>query len=267
VKRVGVVLLALAAVRCGGGGTATPTVETAKRPTAAPTTAVTTTTIAVTDAGSIARDFFQAAAAYDPDRHRKMLGLSLPGSPAHLYAKFQVATLEATLHRGQQPPADDTVQVTTDAIKICGAQSGQNASDCTAFTGFIADTRKLTSFQVNGLRIDDRLVDGQGRPVVQAGGASFALVAAYELVTRPSLSMVIEVRNGPAALNLNGFRTRYVGADGRQVSNSGIIGPGNLRPSATAKFWMTFDGATKGGRLYASGLGSDLNRFEAVIPV
>lgn len=237
---------------------------------ATPTTnsPATSTSAAPRRASDVAKRYFDAFATDRPQAMQAMLELSAPGSPAHLYARFQIASTQAETDQGG-PPEPPEVQLEGDVIRLCNPptiQTRPGVERCSAFADFTAlpGSNLLTGFTVNGKPIGDRLV--QGGSTASAGGARFTLAVGYQSVQSEMLLLVVEVSNGPKKISIYGSEATYVAANGRQVTATDSTGPFDVQPSASASVVVGFANATPGGRLILGGF-DGTSAYEVTLPL
>lgn len=222
------------------------------------------------NASDVAKRYLEVFASDRPPVMNEMLQLSAPDSPAHLYARFQVAATQATADQGI-PPAPSNIQYDGDIVRLCTSAEVElppGGKRCSSYSDFAAssDTRLLRSFSVDGKPIQDRLV--RGGSTAMAGRAKFSLVVGYQAASSESLLLVVEIVNGPNKISVYGNSATYIGTNGRQLQASMAVGPFDVQPSATASVVIGFTDATPGGRLILQGFdgSTELEASLAVAP-
>lgn len=262
-RLVGLVVLVVLTTACGDDDDGPPV----RIDDAAPaTTSAPATTAAPNKASDVAKRYFEAFATDRPQPMEEMLGLSVPDSTAHSYARFQVAAAQARADQGLAPRPGE-LEVTGDVIRLCrpdppfpGVDPCISISDFTAAPG----SNLLTSFTINGKQLADRIVKGGGNAM--AGGARFTLAVGYQSVQSEGLSLVVQVANGPKKISVYASEATYIGPSGRQVKATRAIGPFDVQPSASGSVVITIDNATRGGRLVLEGFDGTTD-YEVTLPV
>ncbi|MDQ4143026.1 MAG: hypothetical protein M3198_04640, partial [Actinomycetota bacterium] len=192
---LGSLVAAAVIAACAGGDGDRPGVRVDDAP-ATTTTRETSTTPLPANASDVAIRYFDAFATDRPQAMQVMLDLSVPDSPSHTYARFQIALSQAEADQGA-PPDPPEVQRDGGTIRLCQVGEPPPGVDpCTTFGDFTAapGSNLLTSFTVNGKPISDRLVPGGS--TASAGGARFTLAVGYQSVHGEMLLLVVDVANG-----------------------------------------------------------------------
>lgn len=233
-------------------------------PTAKPAT---TTTLDDTEAEreEVVRGYIDAYAASDPETMSAMHDFAEPGSVAYVYATHQTAFARALRDDGA-PPTAHRVTYQDGEAEVCSVEG----ETCGVWADFTTDPESglLTGFTVNGQSLEGRILGGSGESV-SAAGAQFTLVSAYKSIQGENLWVVVEVANGPEPISIYPWEAEYVTADGRQVSATDGLGPGDLRPDAKATHVLGFAGADPGGTVYMVGAAgqNQSESFEVELPL
>lgn len=251
-KRIGILMVAALALGACSGDDGPQVSQTADDTTAGESTTTTATTAPDAPAEDTVA-YFEAFVGNDPNMMQDMLEHSKEGSPAYLYAQFQIDV--ATLAPG--PAAAESIDVGEDTITISGpGQNGQTTD--TVFGDFEADrTGKLVQFSVDNHPIEGRIAGGtQG----SANGITVTVRSAYQSLQSNSLTIVVDVANTTAGpFNDSAFESPYIAPDGRQFAIDQQSGLPSLtvQPGATAMTALTYPTAPIGGRLVFKGFLDD----------
>jgi hypothetical protein len=262
-NRTVVVLLALVAAACGNDGaeSSSATTTTSRRGTAS------VSTTEAPNPGHAVVAYFRALASSDSLAISAAHDSAVLGSPAALYVDYE-AWVHLVAYEPHQSIPDQRVMVGADRVALCPPQTTVTKG-CTSFTAFQIDPASgdLASFEINGVRIDDRLVDLRTAPDVKDGDMLFDPMVAYESITTSAVSVIVDVSNGtnePVTVDLG--QSTFTGADGRAVAATSWVGPTVIFPIETGHFEVDFETAELPGRLTIAGLSGSASSFKAVIP-
>jgi hypothetical protein len=240
-------LFALTAVACGDDDGPSVTDAPAADADADGTTTSTSAPDAE-DASQVVREYFMLLGANNLGDMPRMLDLSTPGSPAHLYARHQIAGTRAL------GPSTATVEFGDDSVETCidgYNAAGQTEQLCYTYADFTADpdTGLLETFSVNGNPVADRIRAGDEQGA-SSQGVTVNVVTAY-LTALGDVMLNLDVTNSlTTPLNVTDYDFQYVDTSGRQFAPSQDFFsqlPSEIQPGATAPVLAAFSQAPFGG--------------------
>jgi len=214
--------------------------------------------------GGVPTAVFAYMAAFksrDATAMEQMRAFASPGSPADLYASYQIQRARAF----PQEPPDDVEARTDGTVKACTSQPN-GSQDCAIYSDFQLDADgRLQSFSIDGLTIEGRLA-GTGDPVV-ADGVTATLSAAYRSGQGSVWVFVDLVNDRNAGIVVAGDASPYVTPDGGQTMPAeGVERGPTIPPHETGTVVLRFDSSEIGGSLDLKVLTDDAGT-EIVLPV
>jgi hypothetical protein len=205
--------------------------------------------------------YMAAFGTRDARAMEQMRPFASPGSPADLYATYQIQRARAF---PEEPPED--VEARRDGTVQACISPPNGAQDCAVYADFRLDAdERLESFTIDGLTIDGRLV-GQGDTVV-ADGVQATLASAYRSGEGSVWAFVDLVNDRETGIVVAGDASAYVMPDGARTPPHEGVRPGpTIPPGETGTVVLRFDDSALGGSLDLRVLTDDPNS-EVVVPV
>jgi hypothetical protein len=255
---LGVLSVAVLAACSSGGG---PKVTSAKTNPTVAGGANTTSTTVPHGGSATAKEYFTDIAESTANALLRASNLATPGSPAEFYAKYLLASAQATPGGAGSALS---LTPTADGYHACGGASRAVCYDYTAIQ--VGTDGKVAAFNVSGVPLANK-IRGAGAPVT-AGPAVLTIASSYR-TGDGNLFVVVDVTNGGATSITDSYESQYVGADGHQLNSGPAAGQGDVAAGATATMVLEFDNADFGGRLHLKLASSACcaGVWEATLPV
>ena len=174
------------------------------------------------------KSYFDAITSSDPDKiDRAASDVAGDGSPAQGYATY-VGEVAVAAAAGKTPIAPADVQEVDGGFKACAS-----SDQCVTWTDLEGKGGKLTSFSVNGTKLDDLLVDLTGQPpITSAGLYEVQPEWAYRLPLSGTLNVVVTIT--AADVPLTAKAGTYIENDtilkGSEPAGPAVIDPGASSP-------------------------------------
>jgi hypothetical protein len=205
--------------------------------------------------------YMAAFGSRDVRSMEQMRPYASPGSPADLYATYQIQRARAF----PEEPPDDVETRTDGTVEACTSRP-EGAQDCAVYADFQLDAdERLESFTIDGLTIDGRLA-GEGNAVV-AEGVQATLASAYRSGQGSVWAFVDLVNDRETGIIVAGDASAYVMPDGAQTPPNEAVQRGpTIPPRETGTVVLRFDDSELGGSLDLRVLTDDPNT-EIVLPV
>lgn len=177
--------------------------------------------------------YFEAITSSDPDQISEAASdVAAAGSSAQGYATY-VGEVAVAAEAGGTPIGPADVDAVDGGFKACASED-----QCVTWTDLEGKGGKLTSFSVNGTRLDDLLVDLTGQPPIESAGLYEVQPEwAYRLPLSGTLNVVVGIT--AADVPLSARAGTYIEGD-TILEGSEPVGPTAVKPGASSPVVLPF---------------------------
>ena len=224
------------------------------------------------DTEQILTEYFTPFAGHDPAEMEAMLEVSVPDSPAYIYAEHQINNSLAD-EAANALPDPDQLELTADQVTLTTSGLADDATEeevvdaTTVYRDFqySPDGKLVTWNSEPGGPLEPRILaqDGSGR----SGGVRIEAVTSYE-TNNGDLVVTYTVRN-KSKYDATVYPQGYVTSQGRQVKVATSSGSLELAPRTFATEAAYISNGTPGGKLRFEGSldSPTYTQFKITVPV
>lgn len=191
------------------------------------------------------RRFFEAIAAYDPDKMKSVRTLAAPGSLAAAYLQEQSDASNALIDAGSGDDDGSNLNKVDGGYENCSDPS--DPKNCVTWANFESVEGKLAKFTINDTDISDRITVGDGSKQKAGDLATIEFLSAYKSVQSDQIFVNVRVTSNKQKIDLNAYSATYRGKDKRQSTATDATAPTELDADSTAYISMIFKASKVGG--------------------
>lgn len=221
-------------------------------------------------AGQVLLQYFGKHALARPEEKEEALAFAASGSDAEMYILQQSQATQAQLDGGSFDASSNDILFEGDVILACRGDYMKpdinRDNYCSEYSNFEFEADKLSTFFAGTSSLDGRLGLGAGEAIDIGNFGTITLLSSYVTIAG-DLWVTAEVSSSTELLNISGWDSAYLGANGRQVASSGTWGPSELREGRVGNVAYTFAGAARGGEIELRFTNQNWREVSLSIPV